>query len=153
MSQAGEASTATVVLTDEGRRRLETRLLQATEALREMAEQLSDRDGVPTDEYRRTAAQVEELRGVLGRARRPTEVPEDPTIVELGDAVTIEYDDGETERRVVVDPVEAGLGDDRVSAASPLGRALIGRRVGDEVTVDAPAGQYGCVIRERRRAT
>lgn len=153
MSRTDEASTATVVLTDEGRRRLEIRLLQATETLREMAEQLADGDGASTDEYRRTAAQVEDLRGVLERARPPAEVPDDPTIIEIGDEVTIEFEDGDTEQHIVVDPVEAGLDDARVSAASPLGRALIGRRVGDEVTVDAPAGQYRCVIRGRRRAT
>lgn len=146
-------STERVVLTADGRRRLEDRLLLATESLRDMAEQLSERDGIPTDDYRRTLAQVEELRDLLARARPPAEVADDPRIVEIGDEVVIEYDDGDTERRVVVDPVEATLGDDRVSAASPLGQALVGRGVGDDVTVEAPAGQYHCVIRERRRAT
>lgn len=152
-SSGTSPSTATVVLTADGRRRLEDRLLHATESLREMAEGLGQRDGAPTDEYRRTLAQVEELRGVLDRARPPAEVPDDPRIVEVGDEVVIEYDDGDTEHHIVVDPVEAALGDDRVSAASPLGRALVGRGVGDEVTVDAPAGRYRCVIRSRRRAT
>lgn len=152
MGKAPSPSTDTVVLTAEGRRRLEDRLLQATESLRAMAERLGERDDVPTDEYRRTLAQVEELRGVLDRARPPTEVPDDPSIIEVGDEVVIEYEDGDTERRIVVDPVEAALGDDRVSVASPLGQALVGRRVGDEVTVEAPAGEYRCVIRGRRRA-
>lgn len=142
-----------IVLTADGRRRLEQRLLHATESLREMAEQLGDRDGAPTEEYRRTLAHVEDLRDVLDRARPPAEVPDDPRIVEVGDEVLVEYDDGEVERHVLVDPVEAALGDGRVSVASPLGQALVGRSVGDAVTVDAPAGQYGGVIRRRRRAS
>lgn len=152
MSPASGTSTDTIILTEDGRRRLEERLLHATESLRTMAEELGDRDGVPTDDYRRTLAQVDELRTVLERARPPAAVPDDPRIVEIGDEVVVEYDGGDVERHVIVDSVEAALGDGRVSVVSPLGQALVGRGVGDSITVDAPAGEYRCVIRRRRRA-
>lgn len=142
-----------VVLTDQGRRRLEERLSHAMESLRELAEGLGERDRLPTGEYRRTLAHVEELQAVLDRARSPAEVPDDPSVVELGDEVEVEYDDGEVERHIVVDSFEAALGDDRVSVGSPLGQVLVGSRIGDEVTVEAPAGAYRCVVRGRRRAT
>lgn len=152
-SPAPTPTTDTVILTAEGRRRVEERLSHATASLRELAEDLGDRDGAPSGEYRRTLAQVAELQAVLDRARAPSEVPDDPRIVELGDEVEVEYDDGEVERHIVVDSVEAALGDDRVSVGSPLGQALVGSHVGDQVTVDAPAGPYRCVVRARRRAT
>lgn len=152
MPQVNTTSTHTIVLTDDGRRRLEERLLQATEALRQIVEGFGD-DGDPTAEHQRALDHVEELRAVLGRARRPTDVPDDPRIVEVGDEVEIEHEDGETERCIVVDPVEAAFSDDRVSVASPLGQALVGRSVGDRVTVSAPVGQFRCLIRARRRAT
>jgi transcription elongation factor GreA len=141
---------APLVLTTSGRRRLEERLLQATAALRELADQTG---GDQAAEHHRLQQQVEELEALLARAQAPTDVPDDPRIVEVGDEVLIEYDDGELERHVVVAPVEAALSEDRVSVASPLGRALVGRAVGDRVTVDAPAGAYTCTIRERQRAS
>jgi transcription elongation GreA/GreB family factor len=39
----------------------------------------------------------------------------------------------------------------RVSAQSPLGHALLGRRVGGEVDVPAPGGHYRCTIESATR--
>ena len=44
----------------------------------------------------------------------------------------------------VVDPLEAPVEDRRISSDSPLGRALLGRHVGEVVEVDAPGGRYRC---------
>jgi len=38
-------------------------------------------------------------------------------------------------------PEEADLSKGLVSASSPIGRALVGRQEGDEVTVQIPAGK------------
>ena len=144
-----------VVLTSEGRERLGLRLAQATDAMRRMAERFGQRaeiDAGDYGDYLRLSDQVSSLRKVLQTAQDPGSVPEDPTIVEVGDEVEVEFDDGEIERYVVVHPIEAGLDDQRVSAASPLGTALLGRRVGDRVTVHAPAGAYACTLRGRARA-
>jgi transcription elongation factor GreA len=43
---------------------------------------------------------------------------------------------------VVVGTLEADLPAGRISAVSPLGRALLGRRKGDVVLVDAPGGVW-----------
>ena len=40
---------------------------------------------------------------------------------------------------------------ERVSSLSPLGQALLGRRIGDEVDVPAPGGHYRCVIKSATR--
>jgi transcription elongation factor GreA len=145
-----------VVLTSQGRERLGSRLAQATDAMRQMAErfgQRSDVDAGDYGDYLRLSDQVAVLRKVLQNAQEPGAVPEDPTIVEVGDEVAVEFADGDVEHYVVVHPIEAGLDDQRVSAASPLGTALLGRRVGDRVTVRAPAGAYECTVRSRARAT
>ena len=55
--------------------------------------------------------------------------------VGVGTSVEIEDDDGER-MRVEISSVGG------VSPESPLGRALLGRKVGDEVDVDAPRGSW-----------
>jgi hypothetical protein len=46
------------------------------------------------------------------------------------------------ERFRLVHPLEAFLDDERISAESPLARALLGRAIGETVSVEAPAGRY-----------
>ena len=103
-------------------------------------------DGRIDEDYHRATRQLTELCAALARAHPAEALPDDPRRVEIGEAVTIVLDDGTLERYVIVHPVEAILGGLRVSAVSPLGRALLDRRVGDEVEVVAPAGTYRCVI-------
>ena len=55
--------------------------------------------------------------------------------VAVGSLVAIERDDGET---MEIDISSVG----GVSSDSPLGRALLGARVGDEVEVEAPKGTW-----------
>ena len=45
------------------------------------------------------------------------------------------------ERLRLVDGVEVDVADGRVALDSPVGRALLGRRLGDQVTVRTPAGE------------
>lgn len=150
-----EVAEQPMVLTSEGRERLGSRLAQATDAMRRLAERFGQRteiDAGDYGDYLRLSDQVASLRKALENAQDPASVPEDPTIVEVGDEVLVEFDDGDTERFVVVHPIEAGLDDQRVSAVSPLGTALLGRRIGERVTVHAPAGAYDCTVRGRARA-
>jgi len=49
--------------------------------------------------------------------------------------------DGAVKRFVIVGPTEANAADGKISSASPVGRALLKRTVGDEVEVSAPAGK------------
>jgi transcription elongation factor GreA len=54
--------------------------------------------------------------------------------------VTIVEEGGEPETYHLVGSAEADPRQGRISNQSPLGRALLGKRVGDTVTVSAPAG-------------
>ncbi len=62
--------------------------------------------------------------------------------VQLGSRVTV-VQDGEDETEVfqIVGQVEANPRQGRISDESPLGQALVGRRVGDVVRYEAPAGE------------
>jgi hypothetical protein len=86
--------------------------------------------------------QLTTVREVLERAA----VIDDPTLAVIGRRVTLEESDGATSTYAVVIP---GDGDPRngfVSADSPVGAALLGRRIGDEVTIQAPAGSWRATI-------
>jgi transcription elongation factor GreA len=62
-------------------------------------------------------------------------------LVNLGSKVTIkEAGGGKPESYQLVGAAEANPKDGRVSNESPLGRALLGRKVGDDIKVNAPAG-------------
>ena len=62
-------------------------------------------------------------------------------IVNLGSKVTIkEAGGGKPEIYQLVGAAEANPKDGRISNESPLGRALLGRKVGDDVKVNAPSG-------------
>jgi transcription elongation factor GreA len=60
--------------------------------------------------------------------------------VVLGSTVTIVEEGGEPETYHLVGSAEADPRQGRISNQSPLGRALLGKRAGDAVTVSAPAG-------------
>lgn len=61
-------------------------------------------------------------------------------LVGIGSRVTISEGDGEPETYHLVGPAEADPSDGKISYKSPLGEALVGHRVGDEVMVHAPDG-------------
>lgn len=140
-----EPEAAVVVLTSEGQRRLAVRAAWlATELVPRLAH---NQAGWASGEYERAVTELARLTRILGQAMTTHELPpEDPSIVEFGDEVVVEFAAGDTERYLLVDPIEAPLDDLRISVESPLAQALIGRRVGEQVEVDAPAGRYRCRI-------
>ena len=60
--------------------------------------------------------------------------------VVFGATVTLIDEEDKKVRYQLVGQVEANARDGRISYNSPLGRALIGREVGDEVEVSTPSG-------------
>lgn len=65
--------------------------------------------------------------------------------VSLGVRVQLHVPEGEL-WVTPVHPAEAFLDDERVSVESPLGSALIGKRPGDTVEIQAPRGSWKCTI-------
>ena len=95
------------------------------------------------------SAAKEELAFVDGRIREIEQIlkiveviekSNDSSIVELGNFVTVETQ-GKTELYQVVGEFEADPMNKRISSTSPIGLALIGKKVGDIVKVNIPAGE------------
>ncbi len=65
-----------------------------------------------------------------------------PDKVVFGATVTIEdIDGGEETRYQLVGPLESDINENKISVTAPLGKAMIGKRVGDEISVQTPGGQ------------
>ncbi|MDI3256838.1 MAG: transcription elongation factor GreA [Kyrpidia sp.] len=63
-------------------------------------------------------------------------------IVSIGSTVTIrELPDGVEETYTIVGTAEADPGKSRISNESPIGAGLLGRRVGERVEIQTPAGE------------
>ena len=67
-------------------------------------------------------------------------LPKDRAV--FGSRVILEnIDTGEDVEYQLVGPDESDIAEGRISVSSPLGRALIGKKPGDELTVQVPGGQ------------
>ncbi len=64
----------------------------------------------------------------------------------FGAWVTVEDGDGEERTYRLVGPDEFDVAAGLISVEAPLGRALLGRREGDAVTVERPAGQVELTV-------
>ena len=93
------------------------------------------------DEQRDIEARIEELEKILKNAEVVVEDEADTERINLGCKVLV-YDeefDEEVEFKIV-GSTEANSLQGKISNESPLGKALIGAKVGDMVSVEAPAG-------------
>lgn len=72
--------------------------------------------------------------------------PSDPRRVFFGAWVLLESDSGEPVRYRIVGPDELDMGEGYISMDSPLGRALLTRRLDEEVTVELPGSTRTYVI-------
>ncbi len=62
--------------------------------------------------------------------------------VEVGAKVVIQENGTEPEKFTIVGTPEANPGNGYISHLSPLGKALMGHKAGDEITVKAPNGEF-----------
>ena len=86
------------------------------------------------------------LRGRLDGLKIVAEIPSDRSRVFFGAWVTIEGGSGDRRRHRIVGPDEFDREPGYVSMDSPLGRALLGKRVGDIIEVALPSGPLAVVI-------
>jgi transcription elongation factor GreA len=83
---------------------------------------------------------IQELQHMIDHAQLIEPGNED-NIVNIGETVTIQTDEGEIEQYTIVGRAEADPTKGFISNESPLGHALLGHKVGDEVIVYAPVGE------------
>jgi transcription elongation factor GreA len=91
-------------------------------------------------------ATISDIEDKLSRAQiiDPLELSGDKVV--FGATVTLLDDDDKPVKYQIVGQTEANAKTGRISYNSPLGRALIGRRVDDEVEVSVPAGDRYYVV-------
>ncbi|WP_030345800.1 GreA/GreB family elongation factor [Streptomyces sp. NRRL S-1022] len=138
----------------QARRALEQELADLQSERRLVAGTLRDATSVgdqadQADELRR-ADQLERLdrriEDITVRLRRAAEAGPAPTdVVGVGSTVGVRFSDGATETLQIGEAAEA-LDQTLVTADSPLGRALLGRRPGDTVHYDTPDGPATAVV-------
>ena len=85
---------------------------------------------------------IQELEMILASARIIDEQNKNPTTVQVGDTVVVKEGNNKPEEYTIVGAAEANPRKGKISNGSPLGRALLNRLVGDDVTVEAPGGMF-----------
>ncbi len=63
---------------------------------------------------------------------------EKQNIVDLGATVTLEETDGQLNEFMIIGTLEANPGEGKISSESPVGKSLLGRRIGEEVIITSP---------------
>ena len=147
------------ILTYEGLRKLEDELQdlkvvkrrEIAQKIKEAREQgdLSENAeyDAAKDEQRDIVARIEELEAILKNAEVVVEDEADTEKINVGCKVLV-YDE-EFEEEVefkIVGSTEANSLQGKISNEYPLGKALIGDKVGNEISVEAPAGMMNYKI-------
>jgi len=95
-------------------------------------------------------SRVRFLRKRLDELQVVDRAPADTGRIYFGAWVALEDEHGEEQRWRIVGPDEFDLRAGRLSMDSPLARALLGRRLDDEVRVHSPAGERTYCVTEIR---
>ncbi|MGB9883300.1 MAG: transcription elongation factor GreA [Microgenomates group bacterium] len=124
----------------------ELKTVKRPQAVERLAKARAMGDLSENSEY---SAAKEELAFVEGRIQEIEEIIKNAQvvdvaggkdIVELGSSVTVEIN-GQKQTFQIVGEFEANPLDKKLSHTSPIGKALIGKKLGDQVEVEAPAGK------------
>ena len=148
--------TEPVLLTAEGLEKLKKDLEVAQRRRGEAGERLKEAfqpgDIEDNPEYEQAKEEVGlldnriyELQEMIGRAQiiRDTH----SSVAAPGSTIEVVNDEGETESYHLVGAVESDPSTGRISVDSPVGRALVGRKKGDKITVSVPSGTRTLTIK------
>jgi transcription elongation factor GreA len=148
--------TEPVLLTPEGleklKRDLEVALKRRSEAGERLKEAFQPGDIEDNPEYEQAKEEVGlldsriyELQEMIGRAQIITE--SHSSIAGPGSTIDVVDADGTVETYHLVGAVESDPSAGRISVESPVGRALVGKKKGDKITVSVPAGSLSLTVR------
>ena len=147
-----------VYLTSEGKQRFAAELRELQTGRRHEVEERIRRakefsDTVDNAEYDEAKTEqsfvegrIQELERLLAAAKLIEEPTTKADYVRMGSHIKVVDPEGEEETYYLVGSHEADPRKGLISNESPIGRSLIGKRVGDEVTVVAPAGAFNLKI-------
>jgi len=140
-----------VILTPEGLEKLKGELEElSTVRRREVADRIKEArefgdisENSEYDDAKNEQAMLEtrilQLEENLRSASVVTPEDVDTDVVQVGNAVTVKFDDGKPQTFTIVGSAEADP-PRKLSNVSPVGKALMGRRKGDSVTINLPNG-------------
>ena len=140
-----------VYLTAEGLKKLEEELehlraVRRKEVAERLHEAMEDGDLIDNAEYEAAKneqafieGRILEVEHMIAQAKI-IEPGESTGVVDIGNTVVVKQDGKKRETFTIVVAAEADPKNGLISNESPLGQALLGHQVGDEVEVDAPAG-------------
>ena len=142
-----------VILTQEGYNKLEERLNELKTTIRtEIAERIKTArrfgDLSENSEYdeaksaqRANEEEIAELELKIRNAKIIDEKEIDTKTVQIGNLVKLlDIEFNEEVEYTIVGSTEVNLAENKVSNVSPIGKALLGRKKGETVDVEAPAG-------------
>ena len=119
------------------------RIIQAIKEAREQGDLSENADyDAARDEQAKVEARIQELEYMIEHAIIIDAAPKG--VVGIGTTVTINYidDEDDEDEYKIVGSLEADPFDNKVSDESPIGKALVGAKVGDIVSVPSPNGSY-----------
>jgi transcription elongation factor GreA len=125
---------------------LQNKRLQLIEDIRRAAADKDFRENAPLDAAKEQRGHVEgrimELEAILGSAIILDETREAAHTASLGDEIVLQdLASGEEIHYTLVSPTEVDATSGKISGASPIGRAIVGKVQGDVVEVTVPAGK------------
>jgi transcription elongation factor GreA len=85
---------------------------------------------------------IQELTEILNNYEIIDERVRNREKVEIGAHITIQEDEYDPETYHLVGPKEANPVNNRISHESPIGRAMLGKRVGDMAVAETPNGSF-----------
>ena len=148
--------TQPVLLTAEGLAKLKhdleivsERRIEAADRMKEAAQPGDIEDNPEFEQAKEEVARLDdriyELQEMIGRAQIIE--GKASSVAEPGSTIEVVDEDGDTLTYHLVGAVEADPGAGRISVESPVGRALVGKRQGDRVTVSVPAGTVQLTVK------
>lgn len=143
-------------LTEHGKRELEAELADLIESRGEIADKIAEaRDygdlsenaeySAAREEQGRVETRINEIENILQNADIIVESTR-KGVVALGSTVTLQ--NGKKAIYKIVGPVEADPLEGKISNESPLGEALMGKKVDDHVEIETPKGKVDYKILE-----
>ena len=151
----------TIKITDEGLKKLEEELeTLKTEGRADIAEKIKVARGYgdlsenseydeAKNEQAKLEARIVEIEAMLKNVEIIEDIKGKAKTVVIGVKVkVIDEEFGEEEEYRVVGSTEANSREGKISDESPMGKALLGKKIGDEVTVEAPGGEFKVKILE-----
>ncbi len=140
------------LLTQEGYERLTVELQNLKDKQNHLITQIeevaqpdeSGEDGLATqlkEELEVVNDKISEIEEALEMSQIITNTPGRKTFVQVGSTVRIRLSGKQEKEFYIVSHMESDPINSKISDQSPLGQALIGKKINDEVQVDAPVGK------------